>query len=146
MNNYRKTSHTTYDIKYHIVWITKYRKPILTGRVSERVRELTRQICKDNDVHIMAGHISKDHVHMMLSVPPHLSPSKIVQYIKGTTSRKLLQEFKELSKALWGQHLWARGYFVATSGNITDEAILEYIQKQDMEEKMMSDNFTIGKL
>ena len=136
----------TYDIKYHIVWITKKRKPIITGSVSERVRELSRQICKDNDVEILAGHVSKDHIHIQVSAPPHLSASKLVQYIKGTTSRKLLQEFKELNKAYWGQHLWARGFFVASSGTITDEVIAEYIRTQDLQERMRSDNFTIGKL
>ena len=145
MENYRKTSHATYDIKYHIVWITKYRKPIITGQIAERTRELIRQICKSNEVEILAGHVGKDHIHLLISAPPIISASKIIQYIKGTTSRKLLQEYKELNKTYWGQHLWARGYFAASSGNVTDEIILEYIKNQDVEEHMRSDNFTIGK-
>ena len=145
MENYRKTAHTTYDIKYHIVWITKYRKPIITGKIAERTRELLRQICKTNEVEVLAGHVSKDHVHMLISVPPHISASKLVQYLKGNTSRKLQQEFKELNKIYWGQHIWARGYFVASSGNVTDEVIMEYIKTQDLQERSRSDNFTIGK-
>ena len=69
MQNYRKTSHTTYDCKYHIVWITKYRKKVMSGVVAERGRELVRQICKENDVEIIKGHVSKDHVHLFVSIP-----------------------------------------------------------------------------
>jgi putative transposase len=76
MKNYRKTSHAVYDIKYHIVWITKYRKPVLHGEVALRVRELIREICKSLDVEIIKGHVSKDHLHLLVSAPPHLSVSK----------------------------------------------------------------------
>jgi len=143
MQNYRKTSHTTYDCKYHIVWITKYRKQVMVGLVGERVRELIRGICKEHDVEIIKGHVSKDHVHLFVSVPPHLAISKLVQYLKGKSSYKLMQENKQLSKLFWGQHLWGRGYFVATSGNITDEIIMEYIENQDKEGKDES-NFTVS--
>ena len=143
MQNYRKTSHTTYDCKYHIVWITKYRKQVMVGLVAERVRELIRGICKEHEVEIIKGHISKDHVHLFVSVPPHLAVSKLVQYLKGKSSYKLMQENKQLLKIFWGQHLWGRGYFVATSGNITDEIIMEYIENQDKEGKDES-NFTVS--
>ena len=101
------------------------------GVVAERVRELIRGICKEHDVEIIRGHVSQDHVHLFVSVPPHLSISKLVQYLKGKSSYKMLQENKQLSKMFWGRHLWGRGYFVATSGNVTDEVILEYIKSQD---------------
>ena len=142
MQNYRKTSHTTYDCKYHIVWITKYRKKVMVGIVAERVRDLIRGICKEHDVEILKGHVSKDHVHLFVSVPPHLSISKLVQYLKGKSSYKLLSENKDLSKMFWGRHLWGRGYFVATSGNITDEVIMEYIKNQDNNES--NDEFTVS--
>ena len=131
MQNYRKTSHSTFDCKYHIVWVTKYRKKILSSETSHRLREIIRGICKENDVEILRGHISKDHVHMFVSVPPHLAISKLVQYLKGKSSWKMLQENKQLSRLFWGRHLWARGYFVATSGNVTDEVIMEYIEHQE---------------
>ena len=133
MQNYRKTSHSLYDCKYDLVWITKYRKKVMVGLVAERVRELIRQICKEHDVEIIKGHVSKDHVHKFVSVPPHLAISKLIQYLKGKSSYKLLQENKQLSKEFWGRHLWGRGYFVATSGNVTDEVIMEYIKNQDVE-------------
>ena len=142
MQNYRKTSHTTYDCKYHVVWITKYRKKVLQGLIAERVRELIRGVCKEHEVEILKGHVSSDHIHLFVSVPPHLAISKLVQYLKGKSSYKLLQEDKNLSRQFWGRHLWGRGYFVATSGNITDEVIMEYIKNQDNEEK--DEEFTIS--
>ena len=143
MENYRKSSHCTYDLKYHLVWITKYRKPALSGKISHRTRELIRMVCKENEVDILAGHVSKDHVHLLVSAPPHLSVSKLVQYIKGYSSRKLQMEFKELNDQFWGRHLWGRGYFAVSSGNVTDDVIAEYIKTQDIAENMKSDNFNI---
>ena len=143
MQNYRKTSHSTYDCRYHIVWITKYRKRILSGLIAERVRELLRGICKEHEVEIIKGHVSQDHIHMFVSVPPHLAISKLVQYLKGKSSYKMLQENSQLSRLFWGRHLWARGYFVATSGNITDEMIMQYIENQSENER--DDDFSISK-
>jgi len=146
MERYRKSAHCTYDIKYHIVWITKYRKPAIVGKIAERTRELIRQVCERNEVEILSGHVSKDHIHLLVSAPPHLSASKLVQYIKGYTSHKLQMEYQELNKQFWGQHLWARGYFVASSGNVTDDVIAEYIQHQDIAENQKSDIFSISGL
>ncbi len=140
MKHYRKTSHAVYDIKFHVVWITKYRKPVLSGEVAIRVRDLVREICKSMDVEIIKGHVSKDHLHLLISVPPHLSVSKLVQGLKGKTSRKLLSEYKRLARQFWGRHLWARGYFVASSGTITDEVIAQYIEMQDKMERDHDDS------
>lgn len=133
MEHYRKSSHTVYDLKYHLVWITKYRKPVLTGAVAIRLRELIREICKTKDVEILKGHISRDHIHVFVSVPPHISVSNLLKSVKGKTSRKMLMEFKPLSRQFWGRHLWARGYFAASSGNVTDEVIMQYIEQQGHE-------------
>ena len=131
MENYRTNSHSRFDIKYHFVWITKYRKKILTGAVGIRLRDVVREVCRTNEIEILEGAVSADHVHVLLSCPPNLSPSKIKQYIKGKSSRKLMMEFTHLEKQFWGRHLWARGYFVASSGKVTDEAIMEYIRQQE---------------
>ena len=134
MKQYRKASHSVYDLKYHIVWITKYRKPVLGKEIGTRVRELIRVICASLDVEIVKGHISRDHVHLLVSVPPYIAVSKLVQRIKGVTSRKLLQENRGLNKAFLGRHLWGRGYFVASTGNVSEEMIAQYIENQkDME-------------
>ena len=131
----RKSSHTIYDHKYHICWITKYRFQVLKGPVGQRVREIVKQICKEYDVEILQGHVRPEHIHIMVSIPPQLSVSKLMQYIKGKTGRKLLQEFEVLRKRYYGGHLWSRGFFSATSGNITDEMILEYVRNQDLDEE-----------
>ena len=91
------------------------------------------RMCRANDVEILKGHISKDHVHIFVSVPPYLSVIKLVQFLKRKTSRKTLAEFKELSKKFWGRHIWAAGYFAASSGNVTDEVIMQYLESQDVE-------------
>lgn len=143
MQNYRKGAHTLYDLKYHIVWVTKYRKPILTVRRSIRTRDLVREIAHSKNVQIIKGHVSKDHVHLFVSVPPSLSISNLVQSLKSKTSRKLLQEEKSLSKTNWSQHLWARGYFVTTSGSVTDEVIMRYIENQDDDIADRGDGFTV---
>jgi putative transposase len=133
MEHYRRSSHTVYDLKFHIVWITKYRKPVLTGEVAVRMRELVREICKVKDVEILKGHISRDHVHLFVSLPPHISVSELLKAVKGRTSRKILMEFKTLNRQFWGRHFWARGYFAASSGNVTDEVVMKYIEQQGHE-------------
>ena len=128
MENYRTSAHTRFDIKYHFVWTTKYRKSVRTGQVAIRLREVIREVCRTNEIEILQGHVSRDHVHILVSAPPNMSASKIMQYIKGKSSRKVMMEFRHLNKQFWGRHIWARGYFVATSGNVTDEMIQEYIR------------------
>ena len=100
---YRKGSHTVYNIQYHFVWVTKYRYHVLAGEVKLRVRELIRQICQQYDLLIEQGHMSKDHVHILVSAPRHLSASQIMQKIKGRSSRMLQQEFPHLKKHYWGR-------------------------------------------
>ena len=145
MKDYKKGSHTVWDCKYHLVWITKYRYPVLVGNepggVGHRARELLREIAHSLELTIYAGAINREHVHMLLSIPPHLSVSRAVQFLKGKSSHKLLSEFPSLRKRYWGQHLWARGYWVATSGNVTDEVWKKYIEAQKPESP--DDNFKV---
>jgi len=133
MRNYRLNSHSKYDLKVHLIWIPKYRKRVLTGQVAERTRDILRQICMEHEVHIVSGKVAADHVHMFVSYRPQMAVSKMVQYLKGTSSRILLQEFAQLRKQFWGRHLWARGYMAISSGNITDEMIQRYIEEQEGE-------------
>lgn len=130
MAEYRHSAHAVYDLKYHLIWVTKYRYKVLRGRVAERARDLIRQICESRDVVIVRGAVSPDHIHMLVSAPPHLSVSKLAQYIKGRSSRRLQDELEELRKRYWGQQLWARGYFCATVGAVDEETIKRYIENQ----------------
>ena len=144
--SYRKTSHAVYDLKYHLVWITKYRKKVLRGAIGVRLRDLLRQTCTTLDVYIEKGHVAVDHVHLLVSVPPQLAVSDLVQRLKGRSSRRMLDEFSELKREFWGQHLWARGYFAASSGNVTDEIIAQYIENQGKEAPTDDQDFRVGEL
>jgi len=135
MVEYRTSAHAVYDIKYHLVWITKYRYKILRGRVAERARDLLRQICQARDVVIVRGAVAPDHIHMLVSCPANLAPAKVVQYLKGRSSRRLQDEFPELRKRYWGQHLWAWGYFCASVGAVDEETIRKYIENQKWDEE-----------
>ncbi len=128
-----KESHVQYDIQYHIVWTTKYRYKVLVNKIALRAREIIRQCCNSMDVTIIKGSVGKDHIHILVSCPPNLSVSKLVQQIKGKTSRVLLNEYKDLKRRYWGQHLWSSGYFCRSVGTVTQEIIKEYIENQDDE-------------
>ena len=141
MQDYKRGSHTVWDCKYHLVWITKYRYPILTGEIGERCRELLREIARSKEMIIYAGAINREHIHMLIGIPPYPSVSRAVQYLKGKSSHKLLSEYASLKKRYWGQHLWARGYWVASSGNVTDEVWKAYIENQTVEAP--DDNFKV---
>jgi len=108
MAEYRRGAHTVYEIHLHVVWTTKYRKPVLAGEAAMRVRDFIREICGAHDVKIMKGHVSKDHVHLLVSIPPQVTISRLVQWLKGKTAHKIMQEFAHVKKHYWGQHMWAQ--------------------------------------
>ena len=125
---YRKGSHTVSRMTVHIVWVTKYRYHVLKGDVQVRCRDLVVQICNTENVQILKGVVSKDHVHVHIEYPPSLSISDLVKRLKGRTSRLLQQEFPALGKKYWGRHFWAVGYGAWSTGNITDEMVQEYLE------------------
>ena len=94
----RRTSHTVYDCTYHIVWVTKYRYKALIGDIGQQTKELIQEIGREHQVEIIGGRIASNHVHIYVSIPPYLSVSKLVQYLKGKSSRKIQQAFSELRK------------------------------------------------
>ena len=136
----RKSLHVQYDIEYHIVWTTKYRYRVIVGKIAERARKLVIQSCNSMNVNIIKGSIGKEHIQLLVSCPPSLSVSKLVQQLKGKTSRTLQIEFKELRKRYWGRHLWASGYFCRSVGTVTRNIIKEYIENQEDE---YDENFKI---
>ena len=143
MRSYRKSSHTVHDLRVHLVWSTKYRYNVLTRRVVERTREIIRQVCDSNDIEILRGVVSKDHLHVYISYPPKLSVSDMVKWMKGRSSRKLQQEFPQLKKTYWGKHFWATGYAAFSSGDVTDEMIREYLDHHKNHPNHNDDNFEI---
>ena len=128
MADQRHGSHTVSRLTAHLVWVTKYRYHVLRGDVQQRCRELIIQICDAEDVRILKGVVSKDHVHMLIEYPPSKSISDLVKRIKGRTSRRLQEEFPSLRKQYWGRHFWAIGYGVWSTGNITEEAVKQYLE------------------
>ena len=128
MVEYRKNSHTISRMSCHIVWATKYRYHVLKGDLQTRCRDILVQICNSENVHILKGVVSKDHIHMHIEYSPSLAVSQLVKKLKGRSSRLLQQEFPELGKKYWGRHFWAVGFGVWSTGNITDEMVQEYLE------------------
>ena len=139
-DRYKKGAHTVLDIKYHFVWKTKYSYKILKGSLALRIRDLLRNIAAEKDVEIIRGNVRPDHIHVLVSAPTYFSPSKIAQLLKGKSSHRLQKEFPQLRKRYWGQHLWARGYFCATVGAVTEELVKKYIEDQGDEDKSFNLN------
>ena len=122
--------------------MTKYRYKVLIGEIGVKARELIRQTCEAFEIRIIKGAISKDHVHILVSCPPELAPSEIMRRIKGRTASRLLEEFPHLKKRYWGRHFWARGYFCATVGQMTEELIRQYLEHHF--EPNQNDQFQMG--
>jgi len=143
MRSYKKSSHTIHDLRVHLIWLTKYRYNVLTRSVGERTRDIIRQVCDSNDIEILRGVVSKDHLHLYVSYPPKLSVSDMVKWMKGRSSRKLQQEFPQLKQRYWGRHFWAIGYAAFSSGDVTDEMIQEYLKQHQDHPNHNDDNFGI---
>jgi len=143
MRRYQLGAHTKSDLKVHLIWIPKYRKRVLTGQVAIRTRDILRQIALEHELDIITGKVASDHVHMFISYRPTQDISKIVQWLKGISSRILLSKLANLRKQFGGRHFWARGYLAVSSGNITDEMIQEYIQEQEGEPMADDSRFQI---
>ena len=139
----RKSSHTTTNIMIHIVWITKYRYPVLKGDIKKRCHQLIIQICDSMDIKIIGGVVSSDHIHLHIEYPPKLAVSDIVKRLKGRTSKKIQIEFSKLKKYYWGSHLWAIGYGAWSTGNITKEILAEYLKHHGTRPNEGNDNLGI---
>ncbi|MEO2601077.1 IS200/IS605 family transposase [Clostridium butyricum] len=127
-NKYRRTNTTVSLINYHFVFCPRYRRKIFNDiKVEKRFKEIIKDICKEMDIDILAIECDKDHTHMFLNCLPTLSPSDIMQKIKGVSSKILRSEFNQLSKM---PSLWTRSYFVSTTGNVCSETIKKYVENQ----------------
>ncbi len=129
MDENRYGGHTVSRMTVHLVWVTKYRYKVLEGDVKKRCRELLIQICDAEDVRILSGVVSTDHVHMHIEYPPSLRISDLVKRLKGRSSRLLQKEHPALEKRYWGKHLWGIGYGAWSTGNITEEVVEEYLKR-----------------
>ena len=131
---YKTTAHAIYDIQYHLCWCTKYRYPVLRGEIGVQCRDLLRQIAMAREITVIRGALAPDHIHMLVAAPPTIAVCRLVQYLKGRSSCRLQDEFPDLRKRYWGQHLWARGYFCASVGAVDEDTIKKYIENQKWDE------------
>ena len=143
MENQRTNGHTVSKLTVHIVWSTKYRYSVLQGDIQKRCRSILQQISESEDVIILKGVVSKDHIHIHINYLPSLSLSDLVKKLKGRSSRKLQQEFPELRKRYWDQHFWVIGFGCWSTGNITDEMVNEYLEHHRKPKENNDDNFIL---
>ena len=130
MGKYWKGSQTTHRLMYHLVWVPKYRKRVLRGKVAERLAALIQECADLQRWKIEELNIQEDHVHVLVRMRPEVSVSRMVQLFKGMTSKVIREEFPELKEFLWGKSFWADGYFAETSGQVNEKQIREYIINQ----------------
>ena len=130
MNDVQSLSHTAWDCKYHLVWIPKYRKKEIFGSLRKYLGETFRELALHKESRIIEGHLMKDHVHMLVSIPPKYSVAQVVGYIKGKSAIHIARNYAGCRRNFTGQNFWARGYFVSTVGR-DEETVKKYIQKQE---------------
>jgi putative transposase len=135
MSPIKRTSHAVYDLKYHMVWVPKYRKMILRGELAKGIKTSFQEISERYGFDIDTMAVKDDHVHLFLSAPPRYSPARIVQIIKSISAKMVFKEFPEVKKQLWGGEFWGDGYFVRSVGDkVTSEVIRRYIKYQQQEQ------------
>ena len=134
MNEVESLSHTKWECKYHIVYIPKYRKKALYGALRQQLGEVLKQLAMQRESRIEEGHLMRDHVHMLVSIPPKYSVSQVVGYMKGKSAIHIARTFMGKPRNFTGESFWARGYFVSTVGR-DEKPIREYIQKQEQEDQ-----------
>lgn len=127
-------SHTSWKCQYHIVFIPKYRKKKLYGQLRTDVREIIQTLCNYKGIEIVSGAVCIDHVHLCVSIPPKMSISSFMGYLKGKSTLMIYDRHPDLQNK-WNKAFWARGYYVAAIGNLTEEAIKKYIAEQSEESR-----------
>lgn len=135
MSKYKKLSHVVYKCNYHIVWVPKYRMRILKGDIKEFIIKDIRMLCDWKGCEVEELNVQEDHIHILVSVPPKVSISNLMGTLKGKIAIKLFKSYPKLKqKPYWGNHFWAKGYFVSTVG-LDEEMIKKYVKYQEKEEK-----------
>lgn len=139
--NENSISHTRWNCKYHIIWIPKYRRKVIFGKLRKEVGEIIRQLCSYKDVEIIEGSTGSDHIHLYVSIPPKYSIAQIVGYLKGKSSLMIFEKFANLKYKFGNRHFWARGYYVSTVG-LNEATIKKYIREQE-DADMMVDKVSV---
>lgn len=130
-NEYTHGRTCVYNINYHIVWCTKYRRKVLSDRIAKRLYALLNEVGNSKGFTVVEAKVGEmDHIHCFVSAPPKLSVTDIVRWLKGISGRHILMEFPEIKSKLWNGHLWNGSYFVETIGSTSEKNILKYIERQ----------------
>lgn len=130
MKDYKSLSHTTWDCKYHLVWIPKYRKKVIYGNLRKYSGDVLRELALRKEAKVLEGHLMGDHVHMMVSIPPKYSVSQVVGYMKGKSAIYIARTYSGFRRNFIGQSFWARGYYVSTAGR-DEDVVRSYIRRQE---------------
>ena len=133
MHEWETLSHVRWDCKYHVVFVPKYRKKVIYGKLRVKIGKMLRELCRQKGVELLAGHALADHIHVCLSIPPKYSVSQVIGFLKGKTAVRVHRELLG-ERRLQGLHFWARGYCVSTVG-LDETAVREYIRNQEEEDK-----------
>lgn len=130
---WKSTGTAVYNINYHFVWSTKYRRQVLLPPIDETLKEAITALCIEHSYDLLTMEVMPDHVHVFLSAPPKVAPAVIAKVLKGSTARILFVKHPELKAKLWGGHLWNPSYYVGTVGQVASETIRQYIESQKTE-------------
>ena len=141
MNDINSLSHSKWRCKYHIVFAPKYRRQAIYGKIKQDIGKILRQLCENKGVEILEAELCKEHVHMLVSIPPNMSVAQFVGYLKGKSSLMIFDRHANLKYKYGNRHFWCRGYYVDTVGKNT-ERIAEYIRNQ-LQEDIMNDQLSI---
>jgi putative transposase len=134
MDDYMSLNHSVWECKYHVVFVPKFRRKVLYGKIREDLGDVFRRLARQRECEILEGHLMLDHVHMMISIPPKHSVAQVVGYMKGKSAVHVARTYFDRKRNYVGHHFWARGYFVSTVGR-NEEAIREYIKRQETEDQ-----------
>jgi putative transposase len=124
------TRHATYNLNYHIVWLAKYRRSVLTGTVARHVEEIIQEIAGDKGLEVIDLTVQPDHIHLFVSSPPKHAPSLLANWFKGISSRKYNHRYASSDDQ---KIKWVRGYYAGTAGEVSSETVQDYIQRQEAE-------------
>ena len=134
MREWQSQAHVKHYCKYHVVFVPKYRKKSLYGTLRRDIGKILRELCGQQGVELLEGYAMKDHIHMLLMIPPKYSESNTIGFLKGKSAIRIFRDYLRVKRNFTGRHFWARGYCVSTVG-LDEQMIREYIQNQEAEEK-----------
>ena len=136
MNDTESLSHSTWDCKYHIVWIPKCRRKVIYGRIRKQLGEVFHELARQRESKIHEGHLHEDHVHVYISIPPKYAVAQVIGFRKGKSAIHIARTFGGRARNFTGENFWARGYFASTVGR-DEKVIKEYIKRQEAEDKRL---------